>query len=71
MKKVFRLQNLGCAHCASKMEDKISKLDGVITCNISFMTQKLTLEALDTEFDCILEEVKAIIKKIERKCEVI
>lgn len=71
MKKIFRLKNLGCAHCAAKMEDKISKLDGVNSCNISFMTQKLTIDALDDKFDSILEEAKLIIKKIERNCEVI
>ena len=71
MKKIFRLKNLGCAHCAAKMEDKISKLDGVSSCSISFMAQKLTIDALDDEFDRVLEEAKAIIKKIERNCEVI
>ena len=71
MKKNFRLKNLGCAHCASKMEDKINKIEGVNSCNISFMTQKLTIDAVDEKFDSILEEAKTIIKKIERNCEVI
>lgn len=71
MKKNFRLKNLGCAHCAVKMEEKISKLDGVNSCIINFMTQKLTIDAIDEKFDDVLEEAKAIIKKIERNCEVI
>ena len=71
MKRIYRLKNLGCAHCAAKMEYKINKIDGVISCNIAFMTQKLTIEALDDKFDSILEEAKSIIKKIERNCEVI
>ena len=71
MKKNFRLKNLGCAHCASKMEDKINKIEGVNSCNISFMTQKLTIDAVDEKFDSILQEAKTIIKKIERNCEVI
>ena len=45
MKKKFKLENLGCANCASKMEDKIAKLDGVESVSINFMTTKMTLEA--------------------------
>lgn len=71
MKKNFRLKNLGCAHCAARMEDKISKISGVNSCNISFMTQKMTLDAVDEKFDSVLEEAKVIIRKIERNCEVI
>ena len=43
MKKTFELEELDCAHCAAKMEDAIRKIDGVISANISFMSQKLTL----------------------------
>ena len=28
MKKVFKLEDLDCAHCAKKMEDGIAKIDG-------------------------------------------
>ena len=31
MKKVFRLEDLDCAHCAARMEEKIAALDGVIS----------------------------------------
>ena len=29
MKKTYEFENLGCAHCAAKMEDAIKKIDGV------------------------------------------
>lgn len=45
MKKVFELEDLDCANCAAKMEDAIRKLDGVQSVTISFMAQKMTLEA--------------------------
>ena len=71
MKKVFELEELDCAHCAAKMEDAIRKLDGVISVNISFMTQKLTLEAADEDFDKILKAAQKAIKKIEPDCRIV
>ena len=29
MKKSYKLENLGCANCAARMEDAINKIDGV------------------------------------------
>ena len=71
MKKVFKLEDLDCAHCAQKMEDGIRKLDGVINVQVNFLSQKLTLEAADDEFDAVLKKAKEIIKKIEPDCVVI
>ena len=45
MKKTFRLEELDCANCAAKMENGIKKLDGVQDAAVSFMTQRLTIEA--------------------------
>jgi copper chaperone CopZ len=71
MKKVFELEELDCAHCAAKMEDAIRKIDGVISANISFMTQKLTLEAADADFDKVLKAAQKAIKKIEPDCKIV
>ena len=71
MKKVFELEELDCAHCAAKMEDAIKKLDGVISANISFMTQKLTIEAADEDFDKVLKAAQKAIKKIEPDCRIV
>ena len=68
MKKVFKLKELCCAHCAAKMEDAISKLDGVNKVTIAYMTEKLALDADDAKFDDIVKQAKAIIKKIEPDC---
>ena len=43
MKKVFKLEDLDCANCAAKMENAISKIEGVESANVSFMTQKMTI----------------------------
>lgn len=71
MKKTFELEELDCAHCAAKMEDAIRKIDGVISANISFMSQKLTLEADEKDFDKILKAAQKAIKKIEPDCRII
>ena len=54
MKKSFKLSELDCANCAAKMERAIQKIDGVTFVNISFMAQKLTIEADDNLFDEII-----------------
>ena len=68
MKKTFKLQDLDCANCAAKMETAIKKLDGVTDASVSFMTQKLVLEADDARFDAILKEVVKACKKVEPDC---
>ena len=48
MKKTFKLEDLDCANCAAKMQHAIEKLDGVRSVNISFLTQRMTLDADDS-----------------------
>ena len=71
MKKRFKLVNLDCANCAAKMEAAIKKLDGVNDASVSFMTQKLTLDADDARFDEILEQAVKACKKVEPDCTVV
>ena len=47
------------------------KLDGVKSATISFMTQKLTLEADDADFDKVLKAAQKCISKVEPDCEII
>ena len=65
MKKKFKLEDLDCANCAAKMEDGIKKIDGVTSASVSFMTQKLVIEADDARFDEIMKEVVAVCAKVE------
>jgi copper chaperone CopZ len=71
MKKTYRLKDLDCANCAAKMENRISKINGVTAASISFMTQKLTLEAQDDRFEDILAEVKKAVKKVDSAVELV
>ncbi len=71
MKKSYRLEHLHCAACAEKMKRSIEKLEGVTACDISFLMQKLTLEAPEEMLPEILEKAAKICKKIEPKCRLI
>ncbi|MDE7228253.1 MAG: heavy-metal-associated domain-containing protein [Treponemataceae bacterium] len=71
MKKVFKLEDLDCANCAAKMESAIAKIDGVTSATVSFMTQRLTIEADDARFDDIMKEVVKTCKKVEPDCRII
>ena len=65
MKKVFKLEGLNCAHCAAKIEEKVSKLEGVKSVAINFMTTKMTLESIDENIGEVVEKVKKLINEIE------
>ena len=71
MKKKFKLQDLDCANCAAKMEEAIKKIEGVSDATVSFMTQKMTIEADDGRFDEIMKEVVSVFRKVEPDCVIL
>lgn len=70
MKKKFDLIDLDCANCAAKMEAGIKKIEGVKSASVSFMAQKLIIEADDDRFDEIMKEVVKAIKKVDDDCDI-
>lgn len=71
MKKTFKLENLDCANCAAKMERAVSKIDGVISARVSFIAQRMTVEADDDRFDAIMDEAVKKCRKIEPDCKIL
>ena len=71
MKKRFKLVDLDCANCAAKMEDAIKKVDGVKAATVSFVMQKMTVEADDARFDDIMKEIVKVCKRVEPDCEIV
>ncbi len=72
MKKIYKMDELACANCAAKMERAIGALEGVINANMSFMTQKLTIEfADDADEKAIMKEAAKICRRIEPDCRII
>lgn len=70
MKKKFECE-IDCANCAAKVQDAITKIDGVQSVKLNFLMQKFTLEADDARFEEILKEAIRIGKTIEPDFEVL
>lgn len=68
MKKIFKLEDLGCANCAAKMEREIGKLNGIKSAAVNFITQKLTLETDEDLSDDTIKTIQKIVRKIEPYC---
>ena len=68
VRKLYRLNNLGCANCAAKMERKINELPGVEEATITFATAQLCVWAKDP--DSLLPEYQAICASIESQVTV-
>ena len=68
-KYVYILENLGCAHCASKMEEKIKELPGVESATITYATKQLRLSAENPER--LLPEIQKICTSIESQVKVV
>lgn len=71
MKKMYMLEDLDCANCAAKMEEAIKKIEGVTYARVSYLAQKLTLEADDAVYDAVLAEVVRTCKRIEQDCTIL
>lgn len=66
MEKIYRLNNLDCAGCASKLEDKIGKIKGINEVNINFMNKKMIIDSNNTD----IEEIKKTIHSLEPDIEI-
>ena len=55
MKKKYNLTDLDCANCVNNA-------------TVSFMAQKLTIDADDSRFDSIMKEVVNVCRKVEPDC---
>ena len=64
MKKKFKCE-VDCAACAQKLQEALSRLDGVEAVSVNFLTQKLTLTAADERFDEVFGAVLKKAKQIE------
>ena len=71
MKKVYRLEDLDCANCAAKMERAVAKIDGVHEVSISFMGQRMSIDADEGRFEEIMDNVVKACKKIEPDCTIV
>ena len=64
MKKTYKVE-VDCPVCAQKLEDCVSKIDGVESCTVNFLTQKMSINAEKEEQNRIINEAIAQMKKID------
>lgn len=65
MRKNYILEDLDCANCAAKIEEGVRKIEGVIECSVSFVTEKIIVEIEDGKEREVEKEIKKVVKKIE------
>ena len=64
MKMTYKIE-VDCAVCANKIQDAISKIDGVNEVNVNFMTQKMIIDIDDDRYEETYKKVVKTAKKIE------
>ena len=71
MRKVYKVENIDCAHCAAKMEEAANKLAGVEKVTLNFLTKKLIVEADESNFTNIVDEIEKVMKKVDFEAEIV
>ena len=71
MKKTYNMIDLDCANWAMRMEYNILKLNGVRSCSINFLTQKMIID-IDEGFNEqeVMKYVRKTIQIINSDCDV-
>lgn len=64
MQKKFSIE-VDCANCAAKVETAVAQIPGVNSAAVSFMAQKLVIDAEEAEFARILKEVAKVGRRID------
>ena len=61
----FKLKGLDCANCATELERKIQKIEGVNNAIVSFMTEKMTVELSEDKEEVVIRKIKKLVEKEE------
>lgn len=69
MKSKYSITGLDCPNCAAKLEGMLSKLDGVTSAKINFLTEKITVES-ELPADALTEALRATGKSFSKKIEI-
>ena len=71
MKKIYKLTDLCCASCAAEIERDVAKIQGVLSCNVNFIMQKMTLELADEGAADTLKKVEKAVRRVEPDCDLV
>ena len=67
MKQIYIIKGLDCANCALKLERKIQKIDGVESCQINFLAEKMTIDLNDDAVDKVFTTCKNFLDGVSLK----
>ena len=66
-RRQYKLNNLDCASCASKIEERLSAIDAFSEVSVSFPTATLTLKA-EGEPRALADRINLEISRVEPGC---
>ncbi len=70
MKIKYNIVGLDCANCASELENRLVKVEGVKEVSINFLMQRMELIIDEARKKEIIKEVKKVIKHEEPDVEI-
>jgi Cd2+/Zn2+-exporting ATPase len=59
------LEGLDCANCALKIENGVSKIEGVLDCSVNFVTKTLTMTASSDQKEEIFRQTERKVHRLE------
>lgn len=69
MKYKFEISGIDCAHCAAKLEDRMSKIDQVDSVKINFLSEKIIVVSSLSKAD-VLQHVSDCAKAFDKNIEI-
>lgn len=69
MTRKFNIE-VDCAACAAKVEDAIRAVPGINRASVSFISQKMSIDAEESCFPGILDECLKAARKVEPDFEI-
>ena len=70
MQKKYSIE-VDCANCAAAVERKLSELEGIESCSISFMAQKMIIQYADGVDEAAkIKEMLKVARKVEPDFEI-
>lgn len=61
----FKIEGLDCPNCARELEEELQELADIENVSINFMTQKLSFNCNEEDYDELIKKVKKTITKAE------
>ncbi|MBY3621056.1 cadmium-translocating P-type ATPase [Acinetobacter sp. CUI P1] len=65
VKRKVMLKGLDCANCALKIENGVSKIDGISSCSVNYVNESMTMEFDPTREAEIMDSARKKVKSLE------